>query len=170
MMPSDHLDADWWDRVASFGLVFVPKRRVYSARDLSVNSARLYFTKRQFEAARRGSCGRVVSAMGRTRAQRSGPSNVLMWGLLLANRQSAIELHLGSERHELMRRQGFTVSHVVHDYGDVFQAITELAVELRAAISMDDCRTLNDAWTMMRFRLRASPLAMLLLIILIAAV
>jgi hypothetical protein len=27
-------------------------------------------------------------------------------------------------------RQGFTVSQVVHDYGDVCQAITELAVEL----------------------------------------
>ena len=69
-----------------------------------------------------------------------------------------------------MLRQGFTVSHVVHDYGDVCQAITELAVELNGAISMDDFRTLNDPWTMMRFRLRASPLAMLLLIILIAAV
>jgi hypothetical protein len=29
------------------------------------------------------------------------------------------------------------------DYGGVCQAITELAVELNAAISMDDCRTLN---------------------------
>jgi len=40
-------------------------------------------------------------------------------------------------------RQGFTVSQVVHDYGDVCQAITELAVELRAPISTDDFRTLN---------------------------
>src|SRR5688500_8020111 len=29
-------------------------------------------------------------------------------------------------------RQGFTVSQVVHDYGDVCQAITELAVETNA--------------------------------------
>jgi len=31
----------------------------------------------------------------------------------------------------------------VHDYGDVCQAITELAVELNAPISTDDFRTLN---------------------------
>jgi signal transduction histidine kinase len=39
--------------------------------------------------------------------------------------------------------QGFTVSQVVHDYGDVCQAITELAVQLRVAIGADDFRTLN---------------------------
>ena len=39
--------------------------------------------------------------------------------------------------------QGFTVSQVVHDYGDVCQAITELAVEVHAPISTDDFRTLN---------------------------
>jgi len=44
--------------------------------------------------------------------------------------------------HDLLRR-GFTVSQVVHDYGDVCQAITELAVELNAPISTDDFRTLN---------------------------
>jgi hypothetical protein len=44
--------------------------------------------------------------------------------------------------HDLLR-QGFTVSQVVHDYGDVCQAITELAVALNAAISTDDFRTLN---------------------------
>ena len=44
--------------------------------------------------------------------------------------------------HDLLR-QGFTVSQVVHDYGDVCQAITELAVELDAPISTDDFRTLN---------------------------
>ena len=44
--------------------------------------------------------------------------------------------------HDLLR-QGFTVSQVVHDYGDVCQAITELAVELDAPISTADFRTLN---------------------------
>jgi signal transduction histidine kinase len=44
--------------------------------------------------------------------------------------------------HELLL-QGFTVSQVVHDYGDVCQAITELAVELNAPIKTDDFRTLN---------------------------
>jgi signal transduction histidine kinase len=44
--------------------------------------------------------------------------------------------------HDLLL-QGFTVSQVVHDYGDVCQAITELAVELKAEISTEDFRTLN---------------------------
>ena len=44
--------------------------------------------------------------------------------------------------HELLL-QKFTVSQVVHDYGDVCQSITDLAVELAAPISMDDFRTLN---------------------------
>ena len=44
--------------------------------------------------------------------------------------------------HDLLL-QGFTVSQVVHDYGDVCQAITELAVEMNAPISTDDFRTLN---------------------------
>ena len=39
--------------------------------------------------------------------------------------------------------RGFTVSQVVHDYGDVCQTITELAVETDAPIGADDFRTLN---------------------------
>ena len=39
--------------------------------------------------------------------------------------------------------QGFTVSQVVHDYGDVCQSITELAVAMNAPISTDDFRMLN---------------------------
>jgi len=38
---------------------------------------------------------------------------------------------------------GFSVSQVVHDYGDVCQAITELAVERAASISSDEFHTLN---------------------------
>jgi signal transduction histidine kinase len=44
--------------------------------------------------------------------------------------------------HDLLL-QGFTVSQVVHDYGDVCQSITDLAVEMSAPISTDDFRTLN---------------------------
>lgn len=44
--------------------------------------------------------------------------------------------------HDLLL-QGFTVAQVVHDYGDVCQSITELAVELNAPISAADFRTLN---------------------------
>jgi len=39
--------------------------------------------------------------------------------------------------------RGYTVAQVVHDYGDLCQAITELAVELAAPISTEDFHTLN---------------------------
>lgn len=44
--------------------------------------------------------------------------------------------------HDLLK-QGFTIDQVVHNYGDVCQSITELAVEMDAPISTDDFRTLN---------------------------
>jgi hypothetical protein len=40
-------------------------------------------------------------------------------------------------------RLGYTVDQVVHDYGDVCQAVTELAGEEHAPISTDEFRTLN---------------------------
>jgi len=47
--------------------------------------------------------------------------------------------HHGSELLEL----GFTVSQVVHDYGDICQAITELATEQNAPITANEFHTLN---------------------------
>ena len=44
--------------------------------------------------------------------------------------------------HDLLL-QGLSVSQVVHDYGDVCQSITELAMEMSAPISADDFRMLN---------------------------
>jgi hypothetical protein len=44
--------------------------------------------------------------------------------------------------HDLLAR-GFTISQVVHGYGDVCQSLTDLAVELGAPIGTDDFRTLN---------------------------
>jgi hypothetical protein len=44
--------------------------------------------------------------------------------------------------HELLLR-GFTISDVVYDYGDVCQAVTEMAVEKAAPINPSDFRTLN---------------------------
>ncbi len=38
---------------------------------------------------------------------------------------------------------GFTIRQVVHDYGDVCQAVTELALALSAPISVDEFHTLN---------------------------
>ena len=44
--------------------------------------------------------------------------------------------------HELLRH-GYTVERVVHDYGDLCQAITDLAFEDRTPIQVDEFRTLN---------------------------
>ncbi len=43
---------------------------------------------------------------------------------------------------DLLKR-GFTIAQVVHDYGDICQAITELAVDLRVALATEDFQTLN---------------------------
>jgi signal transduction histidine kinase len=42
-----------------------------------------------------------------------------------------------------LQLQGFTVSQVVHDYGNLCQSITDLALERMVAIDVDDFRTLN---------------------------
>ena len=44
--------------------------------------------------------------------------------------------------HDLLL-QGFTVSQVVHNYGDVCQSVTDLAMETNAPIATEDFRTLN---------------------------
>jgi signal transduction histidine kinase len=53
-----------------------------------------------------------------------------------------IDRSAGQHGHDLLLK-GFTVSQVVHDYGDVCQTITELAVETNAPISTEDFHTLN---------------------------
>ena len=42
-----------------------------------------------------------------------------------------------------LSQQGYTVDQVVHDYGDLCQAITDLAFERSASIQTDEFRTLN---------------------------
>jgi signal transduction histidine kinase len=54
----------------------------------------------------------------------------------------AIHRSAGAHGQDLLLK-GFTISEVVHDYGDVCQSITDLAVETHAPISTDDFRTLN---------------------------
>ena len=66
-------------------------------------------------------------------------TNALRLGLITSPEISRSAVEHG---HDLLRR-GFSVSQVVHDYGDVCQAVTELAVELNAPISTEDFRTLN---------------------------
>src|SRR5512132_3148612 len=53
-----------------------------------------------------------------------------------------IDRSAGQHGHDLLLK-GFSVSQVVHDYGDVCQTITELALETNAPISTEDFRTLN---------------------------
>jgi hypothetical protein len=59
-----------------------------------------------------------------------------------ASKTSEISQSAAQHGHDLSH-QGFTVGQVVYDYGDICQAITDLAVELAAPISTDDFRTLN---------------------------
>ena len=55
---------------------------------------------------------------------------------------SAIDRSAGQHGQEL-RLKGFTLAQVVHDYGDVCQTITGLAVETDVPISSEDFRLLN---------------------------
>jgi hypothetical protein len=48
----------------------------------------------------------------------------------------------GKHGHELLRK-GFTIDQVVHDYGDLCQAVTELAHEKRALITVNEFHTFN---------------------------
>ena len=55
-----------------------------------------------------------------------------------------LEMRLSATIHggELLK-EGLPISNVVHDYGDLCQAITELALELRLPIATEDFHTLN---------------------------
>jgi signal transduction histidine kinase len=56
--------------------------------------------------------------------------------------RSEIATTAAQHGRELMER-GFTIEQVVHDYGDLCQAITELAFALGVRIEIDEFRTLN---------------------------
>ena len=61
-----------------------------------------------------------------------------------AERPTSGEMAQSAIRHGgELRQAGFTVAQVVHDYGDVCQAVTELAIERDVSISADEFRTLN---------------------------
>jgi signal transduction histidine kinase len=66
-------------------------------------------------------------------------TNALRLGTRSNPEIGASAIHHG---HDLLLK-GFTVSQVVHDYGDVCQSITELAMEMNAPISAADFCTLN---------------------------
>ena len=48
-----------------------------------------------------------------------------------------------TEHGKELMRHGYSIEEVVHDYGDLCQAITDLAFEREAQISTDEFRTLN---------------------------
>ena len=57
---------------------------------------------------------------------------------------SGVEMGLSATQHgSEMLQQGFSIAQVVHDYGDVCQAITELALDLTIPITTEDFHTLN---------------------------
>ena len=59
-----------------------------------------------------------------------------------SNLPSAIGTTAGKHGDELLHK-GFTVDQVVHDYGDLCQAVTELAAEQGASVTVDEFRTFN---------------------------
>jgi hypothetical protein len=64
--------------------------------------------------------------------------------VLAASGSSTAGIRTGAMLHgHELQLQGLTVGQVVHDYGDVCQSITELAMETDIPISSDDFRTLN---------------------------
>ena len=57
---------------------------------------------------------------------------------VLSEISASAALH-GSE----LLRQGYSIDQVVHDYGDLCQTVTDLAIENEAPIAVDEFRTLN---------------------------
>ena len=94
-------------------------------------------------------------------------SGLRISGAAGGDRNNLSELGVTAAAHgtELLRL-GYTIDQVVHDYGDLCQAITDLAVERDAPFSIDEFRTLNrcldnaiaDAVTKFRY-LRESAIA-----------
>lgn len=88
-------------------------------------------------------------------AKRSAPpTQAIDHGVPLFLNQLREELRHGpSKTHEIGKSatkhghdllvQGFSISQVVHGYGDVCQSVTDLAVETSAPIGTEDFRTLN---------------------------
>ncbi|HEX5755755.1 MAG TPA: ATP-binding protein, partial [Arenimonas sp.] len=81
-----------------------------------------------------------LAEMLRTRYT-SHPSNGLD-GPRTAEQRRDISRSAALHGHELLTR-GFTVDQVVHNYGDLCQAVTELALETAAPIGVDEFKILN---------------------------
>jgi signal transduction histidine kinase len=61
-----------------------------------------------------------------------------------SEKSSDLQIGLSAAEHgKALQAIGFTAAQLIHDYGDVCQAITELAVDLKAPITADEFQTLN---------------------------
>ena len=65
-------------------------------------------------------------------------------GILRQDPACGVAMQASAAHHggELLNR-GFSIAQVVHDYGDLCQAVTELALELRVSITTEGFHTLN---------------------------
>ena len=127
--------ATWWIRQALQRAVQQHGRTIRIPLEVGEQIQRLELTKSE-----------LASTLGRAPTEAELDHGV---PLLLDQLVDALRLGLSSSPeigssavlhgHELLL-QGFTVSQVVHDYGDVCQSITELAMELAAPISAEDFR------------------------------
>src|SRR5688572_27035912 len=71
-------------------------------------------------------------------------AETLRWEQETPARPTSVQMAQSAAKHGgELRQAGFTVAQVVHDYGDVCQAVTELAIELELPISADEFKTLN---------------------------
>ena len=80
------------------------------------------------------------------RAEREGESgaSLRISGAPGGDASALSEIGLTATAHgRQLLELGYTVNQVVHDYGDLCQAITDLAVERDAPFSVDEFRTLN---------------------------
>ena len=107
-------------------------------RDAIITRAREKLTNRPWPAVATSELDHGVSLfltqLGETLAAQGEPA--------VAASQTAIGTTATQHGADLLAL-GFTLSQVVHDYDDICQAITEIALEQHAAITVDECRTLN---------------------------
>jgi hypothetical protein len=71
------------------------------------------------------------------------PQEDALFGYAAATHGSAESRRTSALHGAELIKLGYTVEQVVHDYGDVCQAITELARELNAPVTVDEFHTVN---------------------------
>lgn len=109
----------------------VALRPARGASDEELNFGISYFLDQLIELLRREQMGDPAGSNAI-----SGPSG--------GENSSQSYMGEGASRHgRELSQQGFTVDQVVHDYGDLCQAITELSIELDVRFTSQEFKTLN---------------------------